>query len=94
MRGGDAKKISDLFAKYKNTLVAPESSVVEAFIEVVDDMFGIEIPKKNIRYQPSTKTLSLTGNSALKSEIKIKEKEVINHLKGRLGPKNAPKAIL
>lgn len=94
MRGGDVKKVGDLFAKYRNTLVAPESSVVEAFVEVVEDIFGIKLSKKNLRYQPGSKTLFITGNAALKSEIKTREIEVLNHLKGRLGPKNAPKVIL
>lgn len=94
MRGGDVKKISDLFAKYKNSLIAPEASVIEAFIEVVDDLCGIKLTKKVVTYQPATKVLSITGKAALRSEIKLHESEIITHLKGRLGSKNAPKVII
>lgn len=93
-RGEGTKKISDLFSKYKKRLVAPEASVVSAFVEVVEDLFGFKVPKDKVSYTPTTKTLSLTVGSALKTEIKLREEEVLNHLKGRLGEKNAPRVIL
>ncbi len=94
MRGGEVKKLSDLFEKYKKTLIAPEATVVNAFIEVVDDLLGFKIPKEKIKYQPGSKTLSILSGGALRSEIKMREKEILTHLKGRLGEKGAPKVIL
>lgn len=94
MRGKEIKKVSDLFDKYKKRLVAPEGSVIEAFIEVVDDLLSIEVAKSKVKYNPASRTLSLKVAAALRSEIKIHESEIIAHLKGRLGEKNAPLIIL
>lgn len=91
---GELKRVSSLFEKYKKTLVAPESSVIEVFLEVLDDVLGIRIEKSKVRYVPGTKTLSIQGLGSLRSEIKMHEKEIMNHLKGRLGEKSAPKKIL
>ena len=94
MARGEIKKLSSLFDKYKLRLVAPEASVINAFIEVVRDLLGIELAKGKIRYSPTSKTLSTTLAGPLRSEIKLREGEIIAHLKGRLGEKNAPKTIL
>lgn len=93
-RGSNVKKVGDLFEKYRRRLIAPEGSVIDAFIEVVEDLLSVKIKKSKVRYTPSSKTLSLVGPGALRSEIKLHEKEIIEHLKGRLGEKNAPRTIL
>lgn len=90
----ELKKVSSLFDKYKKTLAAPEASVVSAFVEVVDDLLGISCQKTQVRYNPSTKTLSFLGNGVLRGECKTREAEILAHLKGRLGEKGAPKSIL
>lgn len=91
---GELKKLSSLFDKYKERLVAPESSVVNAFLEVVNDLWGIELDSSSVSYNPSTKTLVIKGKAALRSEIKRREDEVLMHLKGRLGNKSSPKTII
>lgn len=89
----ELKKVSSLFDKYKKNLIAPEASVVNAFVEVVDELLGISFPKSKIRYNPTTKTLSFSGAGILRGECKLHEPEIIAHLRGRLGDKGAPKAI-
>lgn len=74
--------------------MAPEASVVNAFVEVVEDIIGIACPKNQIRYDPSTRVLSFVGGGVLRGECKIRETEILDHLRGRLGEKSAPKAIL
>ncbi len=93
-RGKEIKKIGDLFDKYRRRLVAPEGSVIDAFVEVVDDVLSFKIQKSKVRYTPTSRTLYLSGSGALKSEVKLHESEIISHLKGRLGEKNAPRTIL
>lgn len=83
-----------MFEKYKKTLVAPESSVIEVFLEVVEDVLGIKVKKDIVKYVPGTKTLSILGAGSLRSEVKMREEEILTHLKGRLGEKSAPKKIL
>lgn len=90
----ELKKVSSLFDKYKKSLIAPEASVVNVFVEVVEDLLGTNCPKERVRYNPSTKTLSFSGAGVIRGECKVHEMEIITHLRGRLGDKSAPKFIL
>lgn len=94
MRTKELTKLSSFFERYKKRLIAPEATVINEFLEVVEDLYGIKVPKEKIKYTPSSKTLTFVGSGALRSEIKIHKKEIMTHLKGRLGEKNAPKIIL
>jgi hypothetical protein len=91
---GDIVKISDLFDAYRKRLRAPQGVVISEFQELILDLFGIEIPKKYIKYSVAMKTLSVNTNSQLKTEILLKKSEVLRHLKGRLGAQSAPKDII
>lgn len=93
-RGEGIIKISALFEKYTKNLIAPESTVIVAFQEVVSDLFGFQIKKEQCTYTSGSKTLVLVVSGPLKSEILLKKKEILTHLKGRLGERNAPKEIL
>ena len=94
MRGDNVKKVSDLFAKYKQRLVAPEASVINAFVEVVHDLTTLDINPKKVSYNPTTRILAINGGGPLKSEVKLHQKDILNHLKGRLGEKSAPINII
>lgn len=94
MRTKELTKLSSLFEKYKQKLIAPEGTVINAFLEVVEDLYGFKIKKDQVRYSPSSKLLSVVGKGPLRSEIKLHEAEILSHLKGRLGTGNAPKKIL
>ena len=93
MRGGEIKKISDLFERYKKTLIAPERAVIDCFVEVVDELFGITVSPNLVSYTPSTRTLTIKS-SVLRNEVKLHQREILAHIKGRLGPKNAPHTII
>lgn len=86
-------KVGGLFEKYKNTLIAPQKTITDAFCEVVEDILSVSVPKNKVKYSVGTKTLSVSGG-ALKSEIQLHKDEILAHMKGRLGEKNAPKEIL
>lgn len=94
MSRGELKKVSALFARYQERLVAPEGSVISAFVEVVEDLWGIVLTRSQVRYSPASRILSLVGSSTLRQEIKRQEKEILDHLRGRLGDKGSPKSIL
>lgn len=91
---GEIKKVADLFEKYRRTLVAPERTVVIAFVEVVEDLVGIAVPPEVVRYSPATRTLSVNGAGPLRAEIRMRRDEILAHMKGRLGERNAPTTIL
>ena len=93
-RGEGIKKIDGLFDKYKKKLKAPQGVVVEAFVEVVNDLIGVEIPKERITYTTHSKTLSLAISGPLKSEILLHKDEILSHMKGRIGAQSAPKHVI
>lgn len=88
------KKIDSLFDKYKKVLKAPQGVVVDSFVEVVNDLVGIEIPKERVKYTTHNKTLSLAVSGPLKTEILLHKEEILVHMKGRLGSGSVPKMIL
>lgn len=93
MSRGELTKVSSLFDKYKKTLVAPEASVISAFLEVVEDLLSVKLSREKVKYNPTSRTLSLNGLGALRSEVKIREGEILDHLRGRLGDKCSPKRV-
>ena len=52
---GEIKRVSDLFEKYRKTLIAPQKTVIGAFVEVVDDVLGIKLKPESVRYAPGSK---------------------------------------
>ena len=93
-RGQGIKKLSSLFDKYKNNLIAPERSVIHSFFEVVEDLYGWEIPKQYVSFNTKNKIISIKTSGVLVSEIKLHKKEILHHLKGRLGEKGGPKDLV
>jgi len=93
-RGDGVKKVSDLFAVYKKRLRAPQKSVIDCFVEVVEEVCGIALPKKSVRYVPSSRTISVTAPGQIKTEIALSKDELIVHMKGRLGEQSAPHHIV
>lgn len=93
-RGEGIKPLNNLFDKYKKILKAPQGSVVQAFCEVVEDVLSISITPEQVSYSVHNKTVSLQTPGAIKNEIKLHERDLLNHMKGRLGEKSAPSKIL
>jgi len=92
-RRGELIKVGSLFDKYKNILQPPQSTIIGEVAEVIDDVCGVNLPKKYIKYSVATKTVLLTAPSILKQEVMRKQAEILIHLRGRLG-KKAPTKIL
>lgn len=92
-RRGELIKVGSLFDKYKNILQPPQGVVLEEVIEVINDICGVLLQKKYIKYSVSTKTIAITAPSVLKQEILHRQAEILLHLRGRLGAK-APVKIL
>lgn len=92
-RGG-VVKISELFKVYTDRLRAPQKTVIKTFIEVVEDMFHITLKDDQCAYMVTSRTLTLHAGGPLKSEILLHKKEILTHLKGRLGEKSAPREIV
>lgn len=93
-RGGELKKVSDLFAKYKNTLRAPQESVESACREVVEDLYAVKLKPEAVSYTPGTRVLHLRTHATIRQELLMHKQEILNHLKGRLGEKSAPKDVI
>lgn len=91
---GEIKKLSSLFDKYKTLLKAPQGVVIDSFCEVVEELVGLRVRKESVRYTVHSKTLSVSVSGPLKSEIKLRKKEILAHMKGRLGEQSAPVDII
>lgn len=91
---GEIRRVGDLFEKYRRTLIAPQRTVIVTFCEVVEEVVGYKLDPKKVKYAPHTKTLSLIGGGPLRSELHMRREELLAHMKGRLGEKNSPAAIL
>ena len=75
-RGEGVKKISSLFDKYKNTLRAPQESVVKEFRGVVYELFDTELAPHQCSYTPRSRTIVLTVGGPLKTEILLQKKMI------------------
>ncbi len=91
---GEIVAVKDLFAKYRQTLQAPQKSVELEAIKAIGEIVGIGLNEDQVRYTVSSQTLYIKASGMLKQEIKIKEKEIIKNLKQALGTKSSPKTIL
>ncbi len=91
---GEIVKLSSLFEKYTKTLKAPQGVVTSCFIEVVFELLKLEITKEKLTYSVTTKVLSVRVSGPLKSEIMLRKKEILNHMKGRIGEQGAPRDIM
>ena len=91
---GEIIKLSTLFEKYKKTLKAPQVIVIDCFCEVIEELLKYPISKEKVKYLVHTKTLKINAPGPLKSEIQLRKKEIIAHMKGRLGEQSAPCEIL
>ena len=91
---GDIVKVGDLFEVYTKRLKAPQGTVITTFREVVKDLLDVSIDKKQCAYTVATKTFKITAPGPLKSEILIRKREILMHMKGRLGEKSAPTEII
>lgn len=93
-RGDGIVSISGLLKKYKESLKAPQATVINGFVEVVYDVVGVEIYAHQCSYTPQTQTLAITTPGTIKSEILFKKDEIFKKLTEKLGVKNTPKQLI
>jgi hypothetical protein len=92
--GHEATRISNLFSKYIKLLKAPQGTVVNACIDVIEEVYGITMRKDQCVYQVSSKTLTVHLSGPLKSEIALNKKVILEEVGKRIGVENTPKNIL
>ncbi len=93
-RDGELKKMSSLFALYKDKLKAPQKSVIDATIEVIADVVDIRLNPARCTYTVSTRTFASNAPSLVRQELTRHETDILTHLKVRLGEKSAPHRII
>ena len=87
-------KISDLFEGYRKRLKAPQGTVVDATVDVIQDLLGITLSPNLVSYTPQSRTLRIHAHGTIRNEIFLRRDEILVHVRGRLGPQNAPTAII
>jgi len=88
------KTVGDLFLKYKLVFKPPQATVEKAFIEVVKEVLGFDLDIKMIKYNVGNRTLGLTVPSILKTEVKFKQKIILEKMSIKLGKGNSPETII
>lgn len=87
------RKLGDLFDKYKTRFKAPQATVEKACAAAILKVTGFTITAECISYTVATKTISLAVPSLLKSELKLRQVEILKELQDSLGKNEAPKII-
>ena len=87
------KRLGDLFEKYKHRFKAPQSSVEKESIVVIKELTGYELSTEQVSYTVSTRTISLQIPSLLKTEVLLRQGDILRELEKRLGPTEAPKLL-
>ena len=93
-RDGELKKMSSLFALYKDRLKAPQKTVIDATVEVVAELTGIKLNGTRCTYTVTTKTFSSNDPALVRQDLARHETEIITYLNARLGEKSAPHRII
>jgi hypothetical protein len=93
-RRGEVVAIKDLFAKYKQTLIAPQKTVEMEVVRVVGELVGCTLREDQVKYTVSTRTVSLRVPALVRQEILLKKQEVLKALALALGAKNSPLHIV
>jgi hypothetical protein len=90
----EMKHVGSLFARYQKILVPPQASVEKRFVEIVCEITPLTITKNQVAYSVSSRTISLTAPSVIKSELQHHKTAILEKLASEMGVKNAPKVIL
>ena len=93
-RDGELKQLGSLFAIYKERLQAPQKTVIDETLVVVEAITGVHLERRHCSYTPQSRTLTFTCAAPLRQEIKRHESAIKELLVERLGQKSAPKTIL
>lgn len=91
---GHTTHIRDLFSIYKNRLQIPPKRIVVDFVEVVEVVVGIKIDPLHCRYNPNTRTITVSSSGMIRNEVLLQAPEILSTLEKRLGKKNTPQSIL
>lgn len=86
--------IGSLFEKYTKTLKAPQQSVINACIEVIQDIYQYPLTKEQCVYHVASKTLTLHIKGPYKSEIILNKSCILDEVTKKVGKQNAPKNII
>ena len=87
------KKLDTLFERYKQILKAPEQTVVNSAVAVIDELLDVTLTKQQISYSPQTRVLHIK-HGLIRSAVLPHKQVILTHLTGRLGVRSAPKDII
>lgn len=88
--GQQSIPIRDLFAVYKKRLRAPQKSVIKEVVVCVETVTQISVREEWFTYNVSSRTIVYRGPSAVRSELQLHKRGILNKVKESLGEKNTP----
>jgi hypothetical protein len=90
----NTQQLGNLLERYKRIFTPPQASVEKVAIEVIKKITQFELLPTQIHYNVGNRNLILTVPSLFRSEIKLKQSDILIELEKRLGSKNTPRNIL
>lgn len=88
------RHISDLFAKYRETIQPPQASVERSVCAAVMQVTKITLTNEMVTFKVSERVIYLQAPSVIKSEVRRKELEILIVVQKELGVHRAPLRIL
>jgi hypothetical protein len=92
-RRGELIQLNALFDKYKNHFKPPQQTVVQATVDIIEEVTGLQLDASKCSYTVASRTFSTGAPALIRQEIKMRHGEIVAHLKGRLGEHSAPVQI-
>lgn len=88
------RHISDLFAKYRDTIQPPQATVEQSVRAAVEEVAHITLSPEMVQFKVAERVIFLQAPSVIKSEVKRREKAVLALVQKELGVTRAPTKIL
>lgn len=86
-------QISNLLAKYKQTLRPPQASVEATAVAMITKVTGLQLTATQVSYTPASRTLRLQVPSVMRSELLRHKPAILAGLRADLGATHAPTDI-
>lgn len=84
------KTLKNLLVRYAH-IQAPDATIKKAFVSAVENILEITLDVKQVSI--NKKTAHISAPSAIKSEIRLSQKEILQNVSEEVGDKNALTAI-
>ncbi len=84
------KNLNDLLKRYTQ-IQTPHATIKKAFVKAVEDIIELELSTEDITI--SKNTVWVQAPSAIKNEIRLNQREILEHVSAEIGDSHALTSI-